>query len=211
MLVQTAAGLLGGDRVDVDVVVGPGAALELTTLAATIAHPATEPAHQSLAATVAAGGRFAWLPQPLVLAAGCDVVTVVELELAAGAAALIRELVVLGRDGEDAGRCRGATRCDLAGVPLLRDALEIRAGSRASPVELDGARALASLALLGLEPDGPAPPGEMALAGPGRLWRALAPDAAELVRALAPAEAAYRAHLDAPRSSEPSVAIVAMV
>jgi urease accessory protein len=190
-LVQTAAGLLSGDRVGLEIEVGAGAALELTTLAATIAFPAREEARQSLACTVAAGGRFAWLPAPLILAGGCRLASTVELALATGAAAVVRELAVLGRHGETPGACNGALRCDLGGVPLLRDSLLVEPGASRSSVRLGGARAYLSLALLGL--DGAAPPGhdELELAGPGRLLRAYGPDAAGVLRTLHAHEPSY--------------------
>ena len=139
------------------------------------------------------GARFAWLPQPLILAAGCDLEASVELELAAGAAAVTRELVVLGRHGEQPGRYRSRLRCELDGAPLLHDEVRLPGDT---PVDLDGARAYGSLALLGLEPE-PADPEELALAGPGRVLRALAPEAATLHARLAAAEAAWLDELDA--------------
>jgi urease accessory protein len=194
-LVQTAASLLSGDDVRVEVEVGPGAAVELATIGATVAYPASTRAHLSFSATVAAHGRLAWLPQPLVLAGGSDVSSVVELDLAEGAAALTRELLVLGRHGEPAGRYDGVTRCDLAGAPLLRDSVLVAPTSIASRVGLDGATAYLSLALLGLDRDGSPIAGELELAGPGRLVRATAADAASLQPVLDEVEPTYRSRL----------------
>ena len=84
-------------------------------------------------------------------------------------------------------------RVELGGAPLLHDEIRLAASSR---VDLDGARAYGSLALLGLEPE-PADPEELALAGPARVLRALAPDAAAAHARLAPAEAAWLAQIGA--------------
>ena len=71
-------------------------------------------------------------PQPLILAAGCDLDASLELELAPGAAAVTRELVVLGRHGEEPGRYRSRLRAELAGAPLLHDEVHLPAGGRRS-------------------------------------------------------------------------------
>jgi len=191
VLVQTIAGPLAGDRVAIEVDVAAGAALEVVGNAATLAYPCAEAARQDVRLRVA--GRIAWLPQPLILAAGCDLATSLELELAPGAAAVTRELVVLGRHGEEPGRFHSRLRAELAGAPLLHDEIHLPAGG---PVDLDGARAYGSLALLGLEPE-PADREELALVGPGRVLRALAPDAATAHARLAQAEATWLAQIGA--------------
>ena len=193
MLVQTIAGPLAGDRVTIDVEIGPGAALELVGNAATLAYPSAEPAHHEVRVRVGAGGRFAWAPEPLILATDCDLEASVELELAAGAAAFTRELVVLGRHGEKPGSYRSSLRCELDGTPLLHDAVEIDDGGSAasSAAVLAGAKAFASLALLGVETQERLDAEELTLAGPGTVLRALAPDAASLRKRLAPAESTY--------------------
>jgi urease accessory protein len=197
LLVQTIAGPLAGDSVVVDVEVGPGAALELGTNAATLAYPAATPA-RNLRVRLNEGSCFVWAPAQLIVAAGCNLETVIELELATSAAALTRELVVLGRHGETAGRYTSRLRCERDGSPLLHDGVEIDASgiARSSGAILAGARAFGSLALLGL--DGPAQtiPGELRLAGPGRVMRVLAPDAAALSAALEEPECNYRAALE---------------
>ena len=132
-------------------------------------------------------------PQPLILAAGCNLEASVELELAAGAAAVTRELVVLGRHGEQPGRYRSRLRCELGGAPLLHDEVRLPGDT---PVDLDGAGAYGSLALLGLSGE-PADAEELELAGPGKVLRALAPDAATLHARLAAAERAWLEKVDA--------------
>jgi urease accessory protein len=194
VLVQTIAGPLAGDRVAIDVEVAAGAALELTANAATLAFPSDNlspaPARHDVKLRVAEDARVAWLPQPLILAAGCDLAASVEVELARGAAAFTRELVVLGRHGEEPGRYRSRLRAEHDGKPLLHDEIRLPAGT---PVDLDGARAYGSLALLGLDAD----PEEFRLAGPGSVLRALAPDAAGLRVGLATTEAAWLAQVGA--------------
>jgi urease accessory protein len=194
-LVQTAASILSGDRVEVDVEVGGGASLELLTLGATVAYPAHVEAAQDLAFRVGEQGRFAWLPQPLVLADGCELVSTTEVELADGAAAVLRELYALGRHDEAPGRCRSTLRCDLDGLPLLRDSIAIDPAAEGSPIRLGDARAYGTLALLGIRDTAGHPPGQLALEGPGSLFRSVGTSAVTVERALEPVERSYLSRL----------------
>ncbi len=171
---------------------GPDAALEVVTNSTTVALPCSSTARLQLRCELAERARLAWLPEPLILAAGCDLEASVDLRLDQDAAALTRELVVLGRHEEQPGRYRSRLRCELSGRPLLHDDAEIDpSGLAVSAAILDGARACASLALLGIEPDHPADPEELALARPGRVLRALARDTASLRKRLAAPDAVY--------------------
>jgi urease accessory protein len=87
----------------------------------------------------------------------------------------VRELLVLGRHGEQPGRLRSELRCELDGRPLLHEAVEID-GAHESRAILGPARAFGSVALLGLRSGS----GGLELAGPGRVWRIVEPDAASL-------------------------------
>jgi urease accessory protein len=190
--VQTSAGPLGGDRIAIDVDVEAGAALELTATAATLAYPATEEADISVTCRVGADARLAWLAQPLILAADCDLISHVDVDLAEGAAAVVRETVILGRHGERGGRYRGTIRCDLSGRPLLRDDVRVDgADSTTALVALGQARAVSTLAVLGVRPAVEAEPDEFDLHGPGRLLRILAGDAGKLAPRLDRAERVY--------------------
>jgi urease accessory protein len=187
-LVQTAASIVAGDRLELAVELGEGAVLELSTLGATIAYPG-EAASQSLTFDLDRDARLAWLPAPLVLTEGCDLRSRCELELAPGAAAVIREVVALGRHGEAAGRCRNVLRCDLGGIPLLRDSIEVDADSSDSQVQLGGAQGYGTVALLGVPPTGT--DGELALEGPGAVFRTLGADGASVTSAIALVERRY--------------------
>jgi urease accessory protein len=197
VLVQTVAGPLADDRTSVEVELGPGAALELQTNAATLAYPAGSAARHQLRLAAETGARFAWLPEPLILASECNLESSIELDLAGGAAAYVRETVVLGRHGERPGRYRSRLRCELAGRPLLHEGVEIDPDgvAQSSVAVIAGARAFASLALLGAVPSGPASSAELELSGPGRVMRALARDGAELLAAIRETDVSYRRSL----------------
>jgi urease accessory protein len=199
ILVQTIAGPLAGDLTTIEVDVGEGAKLELTTNAATLAYQASEPARHELTARVREGARFAWLPGPLILSRDCDLVSSIDIDLGDRAAALTHELVSLGRHGEEPGSYRSRLRFESRGRPLLHDVVDLDAAgaARASMVGIGGHNAFASLALVGIDPPAAPGAGELDLSCPGRVLRALASDMASLKTEIEGVEAEYRSALAA--------------
>jgi urease accessory protein len=189
-LAAGAAGPLGGDELDLTVTVGPGACLTLHTVAATVVLPGRGESVFRLTASVGAGGRLAFLPEPTVVAAAARHRMLSTVDVASGAALVLREEVILGRHGETGGAYRGLSHVDLAGVPLLRHDLVL---DGADPVTVGAASAVAARAVGSLltvdptwsrcpRPTGWASPGAagMPLAGPGFLVTAVADDARTL-------------------------------
>jgi urease accessory protein len=201
LLVGAAASLVEGDELAVSLRLGPGARLTVRTAAATLAHPCPGAGSTTfdVHADLGPGASLAWLPEPLVACAGCRHGGRARVRLAAGAAAVWSETLVLGRWGERPGDVAVRLDVDLAGTPLLRDGL--RAGPSApawdGPAVLDGTRHLGSVALLGLRPRaGPVQRRTvLALAGEGALVRAAGSDAASVERRLAPWRSAFVADL----------------
>jgi urease accessory protein len=67
-LLTPTGGMLGGDRLDIRVVLGPGAQVCLTTATATKVHPSTGlPAEQSLRLELEPGSCLEYLPEPTIL------------------------------------------------------------------------------------------------------------------------------------------------
>jgi urease accessory protein len=187
-LVGGAAGPLGGDRLRLEIEVGAGAALCLRTVAASVALPGLDGAESRLdmLATVAAGGRLSWLPEPLIAAAGCRHQTTADVTVAPGGRLCWRDEVVCGRHGEETGDAVVRTTIRYAGQTLVRQDLAIGpdAPGWAGPAVLGGARATGSLVVVepGWTVDGPPPaevwgPGAvLPLAGPGILASAVDAD-----------------------------------
>lgn len=96
-LVHTAATLVGGDRVRLDVDVGPGASCELLEISATVAHPTSggSSIEKALEVTVADGGTLVINEQALIVAQATDVRRTTTLALAGAARAAHREMLVL--------------------------------------------------------------------------------------------------------------------
>ncbi len=171
-LVGGAAGPLAGDRLSLTVDLDHGAAVELRSVAATIALPGRTRDWSTLTVTVrvGAGATLRWLPEPLIAAAGCRHVSRAEVELADGARLLWRDELVCGRHGEQPGDLRSELHVRYAGRPLLAHDLAVgpEAPGWAGPAVLGGARRAGSLLTVNL-PHPQTPGTTMPLAGPGTL------------------------------------------
>ena len=125
-LVATTALLLGGDRVDLELAVGPGAWLEIVETAGLVAYDAGGAASAwRVDATVGAGGLLLWHGEPFVVSNGANTLRSSRFELATGAATCVRDTVVLGRIGESGGavRVRNQVRDDSG--PVLVEELDL--------------------------------------------------------------------------------------
>lgn len=180
-LVATTALLLGGDRVELDVRVGPGGWLDVVETAGTVAYDAQGIASSWLIrADLAAGATLTWSGEPFVVADGARVHRSTTLDLAAGASACLRETLVFGRVGEAGGALRATTRVRHEGADLLLEDLDLPDGAaRRAPGRLGPARVIDTVLLLG-RPAAPTPvlPAgtRYDLAGPGTVARVLAGD-----------------------------------
>lgn len=196
-LVGGAAGPLGGDDLRLTVDVGPGARLVLRSVAAAVAlpGPGNDASQIVVEATVAAGDRLDWRPEPLVAAAGCRHRARSQVTLAEGAELTWQEALVCGRHGEQPGEATVALTVTYAGRPLYQQESTVgtHAPGWAGPAVLDGARAVGSTLYVRpawakrppepvvLSPTAAVTP----LAGPGALATALGPDTATVGDALA--------------------------
>ncbi|WP_308249985.1 urease accessory protein UreD [Sphaerisporangium fuscum] len=184
-LVSTAAGPLGGDRLELRVDVAPGTALEIASVAGTLVLPGPGESLTVVEARVGAGARLRYAPEPTVLAAGCTHRMIVRLTLEEGAWASWREEIVFGRYGERPGTCHARFDATVGAAPLLRQEFVVGAPAvDGSPAVYGDARCVGSVLVAG-PPAVPAPSlGDgcaiLPLSGPGTLITALAPDAPAL-------------------------------
>lgn len=130
-LIGTAATPLGGDELDIRIVVAPGARLVVRSVAATIALPsaATPLSVAHWRFEVGEAGELDFDPEPTIVAGGAIHHTVTTVLVAPDARLRLRERVQLGRSGEDGGGWRGDLRADLGEIPLLRHRLELGSGT----------------------------------------------------------------------------------
>lgn len=195
-LVGGAAGPLGGDDLTLEIDVGECAALTVRSAAASLALPgaAGSRSHLVVTASVKAGGRLSWLPEPTIAATGCNHRIRARVELDPGATLIWREELILGRIGERPGRLSSRMDCELGNSPLLRN--ELLVGPEApgwdGPAVLGTAKAVGSILFSSprLLQDKPRPriTGTtgvlLPLSGPALLFSALADDPVDLRRAL---------------------------
>ena len=98
MFVNTAGGIAGGDRFDIDIAAGAGSRLTLTTAAAEKVYRAADAA-AGLDITLQAESRahLAWLPQETILFDCAKISRRIDIDLAEDASLLLCEIVVFGR------------------------------------------------------------------------------------------------------------------
>lgn len=120
VLINTAGGMTGGDRMAWQVDIGEGAAAVVTTQACEKVYRAAH-GHAELSArlSIAAGGRLAWLPQETIVYDSGAFVRHLDVDLADTASALVAETTLFGRQamGERVvqGRFRDRWRVRVAG------------------------------------------------------------------------------------------------
>lgn len=132
VLLNTAGGLAGGDRLDWEAAAGPGARLRVTTQAAERIYRSN--GGDALVETrlrADSGAMLEWLPQETILFDGGRLARALTIDLADDAGLLAVEAIVLGR------RAHG----ERVGSGSLRDRWRVRSGGRliyADNVRIDG-------------------------------------------------------------------------
>jgi urease accessory protein len=132
VLVNSSGGLVGGDRLDIEVGVGPRSWATLTSQAAEKLYRSTGADTQvTTRLSVGAGAWAEWLPQETILFDGARLRRRLTIDLAADARLLAAEMVVFGRAARGESFTRG----------FLHDSWAIRRDTRlvwADAIRLDG-------------------------------------------------------------------------
>jgi urease accessory protein len=98
VIVNTGGGMTGGDRFDVDIEVGAGARLTVTTAAAEKIYRSLGPDTDiGVKLDVGPGGTLAWLPQETIVFDKARLRRSIDIELARDAKLLLAEAAVFGR------------------------------------------------------------------------------------------------------------------
>lgn len=153
VMMNTAGGLTGGDRLSVEVSVGDGARATATTPACERLYRSIGgDAHIDLRLEVGRGARLDWIPQETILYDGARLHRRLEVELAAGAEITVAESLLLGRVAmgetvrsgawQDIWTFRRAGRLCFADAMRMAQPIERMA---ACPTVLGGRTALATL------------------------------------------------------------------
>jgi urease accessory protein len=152
-IVSSAASLLEGDDLTIEIEVADNCQLTVRTVAAQVAHPCIAGGSCSVTvqANVGEHSSLRWLPEPTIVSASAHLHIRSTVLLAATATVLWKEEFVLGRSGESPSNVglRTELRAEQAGAPLLIDAIDTnRPGAFGSAV-LHDARYVASVTCLG--------------------------------------------------------------
>jgi urease accessory protein len=149
VLVHPPGGLVGGDVLDIDARVAPGAHGLVTTPGAARFYRSTgEPAVQRANVTVADGARLEWLPLEAICYSGCIAENHLRLDLAPGAEAIGWDVTALGLPASDQPFERGSLlqHLELRGAWLERGRIAAHDGRLLDgPLGLAGRRCLATL------------------------------------------------------------------
>ncbi len=133
VIVNTAGGVAGGDRLTLGVTVEPEARLIVTTAAAEKVYRTLAPeARIDVKLDVAAGGSLAWLPQETILFDRARLKRSIDVDLAEDARLVLAEAIVFGRSGMG----------EVVHDGFLFDRWRLRRGGRlmhAEALRLDGA------------------------------------------------------------------------
>jgi urease accessory protein len=98
VLVNTAGGIAGGDRFDIEIAARAGSRLTLTTAAAEKVYRAPASAAElNIVLKVASTAHLSWLPQETILFDAARIFRSIDIELEAGASLLLCEIAVFGR------------------------------------------------------------------------------------------------------------------
>lgn len=130
-LVSAAATPLGGDTIDVRVVVQHGARLKLRSAAATVALPGPDDPTSHAYWEIEVEGSLDIDLEPTVVAAAARHESSIRVFARDDARLRLRERVQVGRCDERDGFWSGSLHADVDGRPLLRHRVELGAGSLA--------------------------------------------------------------------------------
>ena len=141
--------LVAGDDVSVGMRVGPGVRLDVVEPAGTVAFDMRGgSARWGVSVEVDDEGELVWRAEPFVVATGAVVDRELEVTLHGSGAAVLREVLVLGRVRETGGVVRQRLRATASGRPLLAEDLALD-GARPQVAVIGGHRVVDSVTVLG--------------------------------------------------------------
>ena len=155
MIVNTAAGPLGGDRLELSVTVEDGAALTLGGVAAAMALPGSAGTGRSesiISITLGESSRLEWDPQPLILANGAHHKQIVKIQAKKSSSFIYGDAYQFGRHLEKTGRIEQEISVKLDGKTSFMQSMDINPEEDWSEAfTLQGARSFASYISHGVE------------------------------------------------------------
>lgn len=133
VVLHPPGGMVGGDRLDIALELGPDAEVLVTTPSAAKWYRGRSTAGQVANVTIAPGAHLEWLPQETIVFDGANATQALRVELAPGASFLGFEITRFGRsargEGYTHGTWRSATGVWRDGRPLWIDRQSLQGGS----------------------------------------------------------------------------------
>ena len=155
IIVHPPGGIAGGDQLNINASVGPGAWAQLTSPGAAKWYRAAGPAYQNVSLKVAAGATLEWLPQETIVFSAAQAELTTRIDLEGDARLFYWDMVALGRlaSGERFERGHFQSRLDIRrdGQLLWHERQRIVGGDGLldSPIGLDGNPVFATLLVTG--------------------------------------------------------------
>jgi urease accessory protein len=144
-LVGSGASPVGEDHIRVRVDVGPGVAVAVRSVAATVVYAARGAGTRwDTDLHVADGALLDWRPEPVILTERARHEASTTVHAAAGADVTLDEVLVLGRAREAAGTLRSTLAVHVDDVPVLLTSIDTSLPAWSGPAGVDGAAVVAS-------------------------------------------------------------------
>ena len=107
VLLNTAGGITGGDRLDIDLTADASSLIVTTQTAERLYRSSTEPAKVDVKLTAKSAATLHWLPQETIIFEGAELDRTIRLDMSGDSSCLLAETLVLGREamGEEVCRC----------------------------------------------------------------------------------------------------------
>jgi urease accessory protein len=121
LLVGSAAAPVGGDELEIEVVIGQDASATIGTVAATSIWPGPGGGRSLIdtRVSVAVGGQLVWWPEPLVSIVDSDHRSSTRVRLEPSGRCTIIDEVSLGRSGQESGTLELEIRVEQRGLPIV--------------------------------------------------------------------------------------------
>jgi urease accessory protein len=150
-LVGSGASPVGEDHIRVRVDVGPGVAVAVRSVAATVVYAARGAGTRwETDLHVADGASIDWRPEPVILTERARHQATTTVHVAAGGRVQLDEVLVLGRAGEATGKLRSSLAVRVDDTPVLLTSIDTSLPGWSGPAGVAGASVVANRLRLGL-------------------------------------------------------------
>ncbi|MFF7801138.1 urease accessory protein UreD [Streptomyces olivaceus] len=168
-LIATQALLLSGDDVRIEVVVAPGAWLDVVETTGTVAYEGETPSSWTIDVTVGDGAVLTWAGKPFVVSDAITTHRRTDVRLHGTGRILMQEKVVLGRAGQLGGDLSTSLNARDDTGPVQVENLDLGRQARQLPGAFRMLRSMDTVTALGWTPEPPGKP-EAGTTGPGETY-----------------------------------------